>query len=170
MRNPAGQLAHRLHLLRLAQRLFRGRALGQRLRNALLERGVESLQLAFRVTSLRDLLLRSLEQVGVVHGHRRLAGEADNQLFRSGVEDSRLLVPEEQTAQHLSSAGAHRHGEIAADRQMPLRHPVVGFAVSVPGVCEDVGRPHHALAREGRREHLRVPRHRKLRERLPRRA
>ena len=43
MRDAAGELADRLHLLRLAQRLFGVLALGDRLRDADLQRFVEVL-------------------------------------------------------------------------------------------------------------------------------
>ena len=58
-----------------------------------------------------------------------------------------------------------RNGEVAADRQMTLGHAVVGRAVAVAGVGEDVVEADDALALEGGREDLRVARHREALER-----
>ena len=87
--DAAGELADRLHLLRLAQRFFRLLAIGDRGGDPLLQRCIELAQRLLGAAALADLALRRLEQAGVVDRDRRLAGNADEQAFVPGGEHGR---------------------------------------------------------------------------------
>ena len=63
-----------------------------------------------------------------------------------------LRVAEEQAAGDLAVGGHDRHREVAADRQVALRHAVVGRAVAVARVGEHVVEADDPLAVERRRE------------------
>ena len=79
-------------------------------------------------------------------------------------------MAEEQSADHVTRPALDRHGQVASHRQVARRHPVMGRVVAVARILRDVRAPDHGRPPEGRREDLRVPRHRKLGERVARHA
>ena len=79
-------------------------------------------------------------------------------------------MAEEQPADDGAVASFHRHGQVAAHRQMSVWHPVVWRVVAVSRIHCDVRTADDARALERRLEDLGVPRHRKLREGLSRNA
>ena len=105
-----------------------------------------------------------LVEPGVLDRDRRLGGDALDHALVVGGEHPRLRVAEEQPAGDLALGGHDRHREVAADRQVALRHAVVRRAVAVAGVGEHVVEAHDPLAVEGRGEDLRVARHREALE------
>ena len=86
-------------------------------------------------------------------------------------EDARVGMAEEQPADHLAGARHHRHGQVAAHRQVTGRHPVVRSALAVARVGRHVVDPHRPFAAEGRleqRRHARLTESRKRIARSPR--
>ena len=83
---------------------------------------------------------------------------------------SRLAVPEEEPADRLSGPGGDRHSEIAPHRQMSFGRAVKGIVLSVTRVFADVIGADDARPLQGRLEHGRFSRHRKLVELLSRHA
>ena len=123
--DAAGQLADRLHLLRLAKRFFGLLAVGDRGGDPRLQRLVQLAQCLLGELAVADLALRGLVEPGIVDRDRRLAGDPDQQLLVTLGEAGRLLVAEEQAADHLAGARDDRHGEIGGDRQMALGHAAI---------------------------------------------
>jgi hypothetical protein len=117
-----------------------------------------------------SLPLRGLEQACVVDGNGGVGRDVEDQVLVLGGEDAGLGMAEEQPADHLPAAGDDRDGQVAAHRQVPGRHAVVGRVLPVPGVGGHVGEPDDPLAPERGLEDRRVPGHRELGERVGRRA
>ena len=127
-------------------------------------------QRLFDAPPARDLVLRGAVEPGLVDRDRGLDGDGRHDALGAIVEHAGLGMAEEQPAQHLAGARDHRHREIAAHRQMALRHAEIGRVLAVARILGDVGRAHDALAAEGGREHRGVARHRELGERFARHA
>jgi hypothetical protein len=98
MGDAAGQLADRLHFLRLAQSLFFLLKLQGSFDHLLFERCVEVSQGLLGALALGDLTLRGLGQARVVDCDRSLRGKARETAFRSLREHGGLGVAEEETA------------------------------------------------------------------------
>ena len=79
-------------------------------------------------------------------------------------------MAEEEAAEHLAPARHHRNREVAPDRQVAGGHAVMRRILPVARILRHVVEADDALARERRREHLGVPRHRELAELLARHA
>ena len=62
------------------------------------------------------------------------------------VNTSGFRMAEEQAADHFAGARDHRHGEVAAHRQVALRHAVVRRHRAVARILGDVGGAHDAFA------------------------
>ena len=93
-----------------------------------------------------------LVEARVLDRDRRLGGDALDHALVVGGEHARLRVAEEQPAGDLALGGDDRHREVAAHRQVALRHAVVRRAVAVARVGEHVVEAHDPLAVERRRE------------------
>ena len=108
-----------------------------------------------------------LVQARVLDRDRRLRRDPLDHPLVLGREHPGLGVAEEQPARDLAVARDHRHREVAADRQVALRHAVVRLVVAVARVGEHVIEPDDALAVERGGEDRRVARHREPLERAP---
>ena len=106
----------------------------------------------------------------VVDRDRRLGADPLHQLFMLFLEAARLGVAEKQASDDLAGSPSNRHREIAYDRQVPLGHAVVRVVLAVTRVLCDVIGSHDSFTAEGRREDLRVARHREVFERRARHA
>ena len=100
VRDAAGELADRFHLLRLAQRFLGAHALGDLLGDPLLQRFVE------RSQALLCLPAGAI-QACVVDADRRLRGDPADDQFIALSEDVGAGMAEEQSAQHLPRARHH---------------------------------------------------------------
>ena len=140
------------------------------LRDALLQRLVQALQLVLSPSSRLDLALARLVETRIVDGDRRLAGDARHDPFGAIGEDARVGMAEEKAAKHLAGARHDRNSQIAAHRQMAGRHAVIRRILPVARVAQNVVRTDRTPAAKGRLEHRRVAWHRKLGECLTRRA
>jgi hypothetical protein len=165
-----GELADGLHFLGLTQRLLVGPQLRGAFDDLRLQGGVQFAQRLLSLAALGDLALGLLDQPDVVDGDRGFRREARHSALRSLAEDAGRAVAEKQASEDLAGPRHHRYGQIGADRQVPLGHPLAWRVAPVARVLGDVVGPDDALAVEGRREHLGVPRHRELRERFDRRS
>src|SRR5689334_21855478 len=85
-------------------------------------------------------------------------------------EPADVGMTEEQAADDVAKSPLHRNGQVAANWKMSVWLSVVRWIVAVARVLGNVVAPHHGRAFERGLEHLRIPRHRKLREGLPRYA
>ncbi len=104
VRHAPRELADRLHLLGLAQGLLRLGAAGHLRLDAILQAGVQRLQLRLGLTPLFQLARGRLEQPGVVHGDRGLAGQSHEPLLGRFGEHAGLRMAEEEAAQRLAGA------------------------------------------------------------------
>ena len=111
--------------------------------------------------------LHRLEQARIVDSDGGLGGQARDQVLGAFAEHVRLRMAEEQAPDHLARARRDRHRKVAAHGQVALRHARMRSGAAVPLVLEDVVRPDHALALEGRREHRGRARHAEPLERRP---
>ena len=110
------------------------------------------------------------EQPGVLEGDRRPPGDAfGNPLVLLG-EHADAGAAEEQAAEDVAAHAPHRHGQIAAHRQVPRRHAVERRVLAEARIGGDVVEPDGPLAAEGRREDGRGARMRERREGLLGRA
>ena len=125
-------------------------AIGDGFDHAPLERFVQVAQRALRLRALGDLGLRGLIEPRVVDGDRGLRRDAGEDAFGALGEHARLRVTEEEAAEHFAVARQHRRGEIAAHREMPLRHAAMRRVVAVARVLRDVVGADDAVAFEGR--------------------
>ena len=100
-------------------------------------------------------------QLRVLKADRPRADAGDEMLVLLG-EAARLRMAEEQATEHLAGSMAHRHGQIAAHRQVPGRHALVRRVVAVARVARDVIAAHDAGAAERRLEHPGIARHREF--------
>ena len=96
VRDPAGQLPDRFHLLRLAKRLVRGFQFGSAFLDALLKR---------LVRALHDLI-----KTGIVDADRGLTGDPGHQVLMMRPETPRLAMPEEKAANDLTGPTRDRNG------------------------------------------------------------
>ena len=71
----------------------------------------------------RARFLRLPVEVRVVHGDRRVGREAGDQALVTLVEERGIGMPEEEAAQQLVRARAHRRREVAPRGQLAGRHP-----------------------------------------------
>ncbi len=92
-----------------------------------------------------------LEQRGVVEGDRRLSGEAGDEGLLAIAEAARLGMAEQQRAERRAGARDHRQGEVAAHRQVALRHAA---EAAVARIGQDVVAAHRAVGPEGRGEQV----------------
>ena len=155
----------------LANRRQRIAQLVRQRRQELILALVDFAQCGFGALAAGDLALRRLVQARVVHGRpppgprrRRRAAR------RARVNTVHVGMAEEQSAHHLAGARDDRHREIAAHRQMALRHAVVRRHRAVARILRDVRGTHDALAGERRMEDRRIARHPEFLEGLARRA
>ena len=117
---------------------------------------------------LGDLALRRLVEARIVDADRRLAGDADEELLVPRCEAGRLLMAEEEPAQHLARAREDRHGKVARDRQVALRLAVIGRELAVVRILGDVVGANCRRAAEGRPEDTGVAGHGEAAELLAR--
>ena len=85
-------------------------------------------------------------------------------------EASDAGMAEEQAPDDITRTALDRHGQIASHWQMAIRHAEMRRVVTVARILRDVGASHDGRSLEGRCEHFRIARHRKLRKRLARNA
>ena len=96
--------------------------------------------------------LRRLVEACVVDGDAGLRGNAGDEALGPLGEHAGLRVPEEQSADDLARPGLDGHGEIAAYRQVPLRHAVMRRHGPVARIGEHVVQADGQLAAERRAE------------------
>ena len=101
MRDAAGELSNRLHLLDVTELLLDLGAGVNFVMNPLFERVVQNQEGFFRAATLGDLAFRGLIKARIVDGCRGLAGNADQKLLVLVDELCRLGVSEEQSANSL---------------------------------------------------------------------
>ena len=166
MCHAARELADRFHLLGLPQGLLRLAALRNLACDALLQRLVQCRQQGLGLAPLFELAGVLLEQSRIVHGDGGLAGQTDHPVLRKFAEHTHVGVSEEQSTQHLAGPRAHRHGQIAADRQMSCRHAMIGRRLAVARILRDVVGEDDRGTAERRLEDRGVARHRELRKGL----
>ena len=143
VRDAAGQLAHRLHLLRLPERLLGAQALVDGGGDPLLELGVDALQLLRRppreVARGEQLLLVFPSVAGVEDG-----GEVDRRLALrveplSGVDQGRqaVAVLADEIERHLADRALHaqQRGEV----RLVVDPPGEGEPVLEPGAAQFLG-------------------------------
>ncbi len=168
--DAAGQLTDRLHLLGLAQRFLDLHPGDDFRADALLQRLVEMMEILLDALARRDLVLAGLIEARVVDRHRGLRGDAGGQALGAFAEDAALGMAEEQPAEDLARACGHRHGKVAAHRQVARRHAMMRRRLSVARVGADIVGAHDPGAAEGRLEDRGVARYRKAGERVARHA
>src|SRR5262245_34419367 len=83
-------------------------------------------------------------------------------------ESARLGMSKKQRADDVAAPPPDRHRQVAPDRQVAGRHPMVRGVVTIPGILGDIVAADDGGPLEGWLEHLGVARHRKLREYLAR--
>ena len=110
------------------------------------------------------------EQPGVLEGDRRPAGDAFGDPLVLRGEHADAGAAEEQAAEDVAPHAPHRHGQIAAHRQVPRRHAVKRRVLAEARVGRDVVEPDGRLAVERRREDRGGARMRERREGLLGRA
>jgi hypothetical protein len=98
----AGQLADRLHLLGLPQRLLDPHPGGDLAADALLQRLVEMLEIRLDALARLDLALARPVEPRIVDRHGSLGGDAAGQAFGALAEHAGLGMTEEQPAENLA--------------------------------------------------------------------
>src|ERR1044072_9531769 len=131
---------------------------------------IELLQLLFCQRPCRDFTLVTLVKARVVDRDRSLSCECRDNSFGALGKDTRLRVAEEQSAKNFTRPRPDRNSEIASHRKVAFGHAMIGRALSVSAIGQDVVRTHRSTAAECSLEDSRISRHRKLRERFERRA
>src|SRR6266566_7147171 len=111
-----------------------------------------------------DCTLYLLIQPRVVNGDDRLGGDAHRQVFRAFRKYTNLLMPEEQSTHNFSGPRFDRHGEIAADGQMPVGQAVVRRILTVARIPSHIVEPHYSTAAKRGPKDRRVSRHREVAE------
>ena len=109
-------------------------------------------------------------QARIVHGRGGLRGDRRNQRFKLGAPDFRLVVAEEEPAEHVARKRDHRHGKIADDRQVSRRHAVMRRIVPVTRILADIVGAHDFRAAKCRLEDRCVARHAEFLESFARRT
>ena len=79
-------------------------------------------------------------------------------------------MAKEKAAEHFARTGDDRNGEIAAHRQMAFGHAMIGRALAIARIAQNIVGAHRPAAAERRFEDRGVARHRKFLEGAARRA
>ena len=95
-------------------------------------------------------LLDARVQPRILQRDRRPRRDAHREPLVMLGETPDVRMAEEQAADDVARPPLHRHGQIAAHRQVTARHAVVRRVVTVAWILRDVRAPNHARALEGR--------------------
>ncbi len=167
MRDTAGELADRFHLLRLLQGCFRLLAFEDFGGDTDFKRFVQLAELILGLAALDDLKLGSADEPSVVDCDRRLTSQADEACLWRIRKAGGLAMSEEQPANDTAVARLDRHGEIAAHRKAAPRHTGMRRILPVARIKQAIVGAHNALAAESRCKNLGIARHRKPVEMFP---